>query len=107
MRKKSFKRGNFFGVYRILIVVPLLISFLFLGAIGGVAQSDENIAEQYAPILYFEQGETCYPVDVSYHIDNSYLYQFTGDEPLLIDESPSDLNLSAYVTDDYYLDNML
>ena len=107
MRKKSFKRGNFSGVYRILIVVPLLISFLFLGAIDGVAQSDENIAEQYAPILYFEQGEMCYPVDVSYHIDNSYLYQFTGDEPLLIDESPSDLNLSAYVTGDYYLDNML
>ena len=107
MRKKSFKRGNFSGVYRILIVVPLLISFLFLGAIDGVAQSDENIAEQYAPILYFEQGETCYPVDVSYHIDNSYLYQFTGDEPLLIDESPSDLNLSVYFTGDYYLDNML
>jgi hypothetical protein len=107
VRKKSFKRGNFSGVYRILIVVPLLISFLFLGAIDGAAQSDENIAEQYAPILYFEQSETCYPVDVSYHIDNSYLYQFTGDEPLLIDESPSDLNLSAYVTGDYYLDNML
>lgn len=107
MRKKSFKRGNFSGAYRILIVVPLLISFLFLGAMGGVAQSDENIAEQYAPILYFEQGEMCYPVDVSYHIDNSYLYQFTGDEPLLIDESPSDLNLSVYVTGDYYLDNIL
>ena len=107
VRKKSFKRGNFSGVYRILIVVPLLISFLFLGAIDGAAQSDENIAEQYAPILYFEQSETCYPVDVSYHIDNSYLYQFTGDESLLIDESPSDLNLSAYVTGDYYLDNML
>ena len=107
VRKKSFKRGNFSGVYRILIVVPLLISFLFLGAVGGVAQSDENIAEQYAPILYFEQGETCYPVDVSYHIDNSYLYQFTGDESLLIDESPSDLNLSGYATDGYYLDNML
>jgi len=107
VRKKSFKRGNFSGAYRILIVVPLLISFLFLGVIDGVAQSDENIAEQYAPILYFEQGEMCYPVDVSYHIDNSYLYQFTGDEPLLIDESPSDLNLSVYVTGDYYLDNVL
>lgn len=107
MRKKSFKRGNFSGAYRILIVIPLLISFLFLGAIGGVAQSDENIAKQYAPILYFEQGEMCYPIDVSYHIDNSYLYQFTGDEPLLIDELPSDLNLSVYVTSDYYLDNVL
>lgn len=107
MRKKSFKRGNFSGVYKILIVVPLLISFLFLGAMGGVAQSDENIAEQYAPILYFEQDETCYPVDVLYHIDDSYLYQFTGDEPLLIDELPSDLDLSVYVTDDYYLDNVL
>ena len=74
---------------------------------GGVAQSDENIAEQYAPILYFEQDETCYPVDVLYHIDDSYLYQFTGDEPLLIDELPSDLDLSVYVTDDYYLDNVL
>jgi len=107
VRKKPFKRGNFLGVYRILIVVPLLISFLFLGAIDGMAQSDEDIAEQYAPILYFEQDEMCYPVDVSYHIDNSYLYQFTGDEPLLINETPSDLNLSVYFTDCYYLDNML
>ena len=107
VRKKSFKRGNFSGVYRILIVVPLLISFLFLGAVGGVAQSDENIAEQYAPILYFEQDEACYPVDVLYHVDNSYLYQFTGDESLLIDESPSNLDLSGYATDGYYLDNML
>jgi len=107
VRKKSFKRGNFSGVYRTLIVVPLLISFLFLGAIDGVAQSDENIAEQYAPILYFEQGEVCYPVDVLYHINNSYLYQFTGDEPLLINESPSNLDLSGYATDGYYLDNML
>ncbi len=107
MRKKSFRCGNFSGIMISLIVVLLLLPVLFFGVTNGVAQDNENIAERYAPILYFEKDETCYPVDVLYHIDNSYLYQFTGDDPILIDESPSTLTLSEYGTYDYYLDNVL
>ena len=107
MRKKSFRCGNFSCIIISMIVVLLLLPVLFFGVTNGSAQSDEDIAERYAPIFYFEQGETCYPIDVLYHIDNSYLYQFTGDDPILIDESPSTLTLSEYDTYDYYLDNML
>ncbi len=33
--------------------------------------SGQGIADTYAPIYYFEGEETCYPVDASYHLDNS------------------------------------
>jgi len=71
----------------------------------GSAATDSELAEQYAPVLYFEADETCYPVDVSYHVDNSYLYQIVDDSAQLVTENPSEADLSSYKSDDYYLDN--
>jgi hypothetical protein len=82
----------------ILLIVPLVATM-------GSAATDSELAEQYAPVLYFEGEETCYPVDVSYHIDNSYLYQIIDDEAQLVTETPSEADLSSYSSDDYYLDN--
>ena len=71
MRKILGKYG-----YR-LVVIGCLIFLLSLFCVPSSAQSnDANLASQYAPVFYFEAGETCYPVDVSYHLDNSYLYQY-------------------------------
>jgi len=67
--------------------------------------ADEDLANQYAPVWYFEGQECCYPVEVSYGIDNSQLYQFTSDESTLIQASSTTENLASYTTDDYYLDN--
>lgn len=47
----------------LLILVPLLAT-----AVNAVPDPEE-----YAPILYFEGEETCYPVDVDYHLDYSSL----------------------------------
>ena len=66
-------------------------------------ETDEALAEQYAPIFYFEKDETCYPFDVSYHIDNSYLYMEESDQP--VDTDPTEDSLANYTTDVYYLDN--
>jgi len=50
-----------------------LISILLLALIPlfGVSCSAQIDASDYAPIFYFEAEETCYPIDASYHRDNS------------------------------------
>ena len=93
--------------YKILFITICFVFSLFLGSFTTtVDAADIDIAQQYAPILYFEKDETCFPVDVSYHIDNSYLFQVGITEP--ISYSPSESELSSYSADEYqycYLDN--
>jgi hypothetical protein len=86
----------------------ILIFFLGLGIIGGNyvnigAAADEDLANQYAPILYFVDGEQCFPVEVSYAIENSYLYEIGNPTPL--STSPTEDILNGYTSDIYYLDN--
>jgi hypothetical protein len=88
----------------------IIISIFFIGiliagsnyvSIGAAA--DQDLAEQYAPILYFVKGEQCYPVNVSYALENSFLYE-NGD-PSPLSTAPTAALLSTYTTDNYYLDN--
>jgi hypothetical protein len=79
----------------------LVIGTVFSG--DGAAVTDQD-AYRYAPILYFVNEERCYPVNVSYAFDNSYLYE-VGD-PTPISTSPSAELLANYSTSDsFYLDN--
>jgi len=94
------KRGLFVG-YKALFIIILLLVVPLLG-ISTSAATDNELANQYAPILYFEKDETCYPVDVSYHISNSYLYQIGNDNPN--DTLPS-IEIISHLSGDYYLDN--
>ena len=94
------KRGLFIG-HKALFIIILLLVVPLLG-ISTSAATDTELANQYAPILYFEKDETCYPVDVSYHISNSYLYQIENDNPN--DTSPS-IETISHLSSDYYLDN--
>jgi len=59
------------------IVMITLVIGLFTIGIGytgsGATITDQDIY-RYAPILYFVNGEKCYPVDVSYAFEISYLY---------------------------------
>lgn len=88
----------------------IVISIFFIGilvagsnyvSIGTAA--DPNLAEQYAPILYFVDGEQCYPVDISYALENSYLY--ANDNPSPLSTAPTANLIKNYTTDTYYLDN--
>jgi len=86
--------------------VTIILIFLALSCtnlIISTRAADEDIAREFSPILYFEKDETCFPVDVSYHIENSYLYQIGNIPPIDID--PSAEELSNYASDDFYLDN--
>lgn len=81
--------------------IGILIASGALVSIGSAA--DQELAEQYAPILYFVNGEQCYPVNISYALENSYLYETGNPSPL--STSPTPESLSTYTTDTYYLDN--
>ena len=64
---------------------------------------DIDLAEQYAPILYFVNDETFYPVNISYALENSYLFEIGNSTPLSI--APTIELLSQNTSDQYYLDN--
>jgi hypothetical protein len=90
--------------YKIICILAVFISSLVLGSfVETVEAADIDLARQYAPILYFEKDETCFPVDVSYHIDNSYLYLVGNMNP--IDMAPTAESIAEYTEDTYYLDN--
>ncbi len=88
----------------------IVISVFFIGIVIAGSNyvnigtaTDQELAEQYAPILYFVNGEQCYPVNVSYALENSDLY--TTDNPAPISTSITAALLENYTTDNYYLDN--
>jgi len=60
-----------------IVVVGVVFAMLLCSFVGVASAGD--LAEQYAPVLYFEKDEECYPVDVSYLLDdgNSILRNIT------------------------------
>ena len=84
-----------------------LIILIFLLPIISGSSSAEDLITDYAPVLYFEGEETCYPIIVDYHIENSYLFEVGSLDPINNDPDSSTLALytDANNTDRYYLDN--
>jgi hypothetical protein len=66
-----------------------------------------QLAEQYAPILQYVKGESCYPVDVDYYLQSCSLFQVVDDTAVLITDAPSIPELAQLRTDDYFLNNRL
>jgi hypothetical protein len=88
-------------------ILYIIIIGLFLTAnlvITHANAADDTLAEQYAPILYFVEGEKCFPVNITYALENSYLFQIGNPTP--ISTQPTEELLSIYTSsDDFYLDN--
>jgi len=79
------------------LIITICLAFLFICCFStNIEADDTDIAQKFAPILYFEREEECFPVDVEYHINNSYLYQIDNDQ--IIDTYPSVEELSNYKT---------
>ena len=88
-----------------IVIITLVIGLFIVGNsfAGVVSALTDQDAEQYAPILYFVDGEKCYPVGVSYALDNSYLFEIGNPTPISM--SPNASILLNYTLDKYYLDN--
>lgn len=88
-----------------IVVFTIFLGLIILGScmVGIVSAVDQDLAERYAPILYFENSEKCYPVDVSYALNNSYLFEVGNPSPILT--SPTKEMLGNYTSEKFYLDN--
>jgi hypothetical protein len=84
-----------------LVIGLFIVGTGYTGIGTAVTNQDVN---RYAPILYFVNGEKCYPVNVSYAFENCYLYEVGNPTP--ISTSPTAELLANYSTSDsFYLDN--
>jgi len=101
--KYDFQKNRSRFVFIAILCLLSMLVLCFISPSICALDGDETLASRYAPIFYFEKEETCYPVDVSYHIANSYLYDINSTEPLKMDLSGVDL--SDYTADAFYLDN--
>lgn len=99
-----------------LFLLPAILIFSSISSFAYDADNDgiddeyeKEVAEKYAPVLYFEKKEMLYPVSVEYHVLNSNLNRSGKNETVLIDSSPSINELSEYneVEKNYYLDNRI
>ena len=108
MKKHLFYLGFLNKTSKVFFVIFLLFILSFF-CINVSAQSDQELADMYAPVLYFEKEETCYPVDAELFVENSVLYAQDDPTPLEIDSNPSPDSLDNYNTDFYkyyYLDKI-
>src|SRR4030042_2882549 len=72
------------------------------------AQTDEALAEEYAPVLHFTNGEKIYPTPVNYIISSSVLKQRNPDgTSFLIDSAPTPNNLGTHTSSNLFLNNKL
>jgi hypothetical protein len=97
-------------VVAVLLLATLCAPFFAGGSQGATPLGDserQQLAEQYAPVLQYVKGESCYPVDVDYYLQSCSLYQVVDDSAFLITDDPTIPELAQLTTDDYFLNNRL
>lgn len=72
------------------------------------AQTPQELASQFSPVLHFTSGEKFYPVSVDYIISSSALKLRASDgSSTIITNNPTPSNLGSYTGSDLFLDNKL
>ncbi len=103
-------RFKFRHVSLVLLTVSLCFALLAVLVFQSSvkAQTDEALAEEYAPVLHFTKGEKFYPTSVNYIIDSSVLKQRNSDgSSFVIDSAPTPNNLGTHTSSDLFLSNKL
>jgi hypothetical protein len=108
-------KTHFTAIFLRTIVIIAVIASLCIPLSAGLSSgatplSDaerQQLAEQYAPVLQYMKGETCYPVDVDYYLQSCSLFRVVDDSAVLITVTPTIPELAQLRTDDYFLNNRL
>jgi hypothetical protein len=98
------------GSSRVFLVLVCLVVAIFVGlrVTPTGAQTPQELADAYAPVLHFTSGEKFYPVMVDYIIDSSVLKLRASDgSSSVVDSNPTVFNLGGYLGSDLFLDNEL
>jgi len=89
-----------------LLCVTLLTIIAFQPPLK--AQTDAELAAEYAPVLHFTSSEKFYPTSIDYIIDSSTLNRRNSDgTSTVIDYTPTPNSLGAHTSTNLFLDNTL
>ena len=101
----NLKMVRSFSLIFISIAIIVLVSFAFKTL---QAETSQELASKYAPVLRFTSGEKFYPTSVDYIIDSSALkFRNHDGTSNVINPSPSVSDLGSYTSSDLFLDNKL
>ena len=95
-----------------LILLGLLLSLILVICLspGSLvkAQTPEQQASTFAPVLHFSQGEKFYPTSVDYIVGSSVLKQrFSDGSNTIVEAAPTPDTLGTHAGTDLFLDNKL
>ena len=72
----------------------------------GISDATElDLAVRYLPNLQFKAGEEFFPVEISYHLNNSVLKLRNGEIVTPVDSHPTIASISTKQSDNYFLAN--
>jgi hypothetical protein len=90
----------------ILLTIFLFTNFLFyLASPIGEAQSAEELAVRYSPVLRFTDNEKFYPTTIDYFVSRASLIDHSSGA--IVDSSPNPESLGFYTSSNLYLNHDL
>ena len=110
MLRKSHSHFKFRRFSLAILTASLCVALLAILAFQPSlkAQTNEELAAEYAPVLHFTSGEKFYPTSVNYIIGSSVLKQRNSDgTSSTIDSAPTPNNLGTHTSSNLFLDNTL
>jgi len=111
-KSKVFNRGLVKGLVLGLIILmlsgqPFTVQAQLDSDNDGIPDTKETeLALRYLPSLQFKAGERFFPVDVTYHLNNSILKWRSGETVTTVDPSPTISTISTK-GENHFLDNKL
>ena len=91
-----------------LVFLLIILALALKPQLTVNAQSNEDLASRFSPVLHFTKDEKFYPTAVEYTVSNSIVKQRSSSgEAKVVDVSPTPSSLSRYTADNLFLDNKL
>jgi len=102
----NFKPFRSFSLF--LLIISIIIAALSMSMIPSSAQTPQELATNFAPVLHFTGGEKFYPTSADYIISSSVLKSRNADgTSALVTSNPTPSNLGSYTGTSLFLSSKL
>jgi hypothetical protein len=106
--KPSFGKFSLPGLFLLVSLFSIMLVICMSPGSPVNAETSEQQASTFAPVLHFTQSEKFYPTSMDYIIGSSVLKQrFPDGSNTIVDVAPTAASLGTYTGTDLFLDNKL